>query len=497
MKAEKILSKINKNTEILDIKEKAIERELILNNWPKLKQINCSVNKLKKLTITNCPNLRIVYAWNNLMSEIKIENCPFINVLRIETNNLTNLTFLNKLESSSLIDLRITNNKSLPYKKLEDFIQHIEHFANLRNLGICGNELYGTLEPLKVFKNIKIIDARDNGFTTGLEYLPDDLEKIYCLPSDNLVRFELKECQISGLKTHFCYKEWKRKNQLLINSSKLNWKENIYPFKGFNHPLSKLWFLNGFDKSSTHGWLEVGLKPEDFDFAEWMKKKGISPDYFMENLDYDSERDKWIESQHGGEKMEMSIPVIRTQGGKKIEVWDTSQLRGDDFEKGLRKDQIRIELFKKLDKGKKIRTKIVKVDEIPELNAVKFIIEGKCTFRSWTGDESIVSLLVENNPPYNQFKVGDLIEIDLGRLNSEKYTFEVIKSNDLEIIKLIESRQQIDEGNEINKLEAENQRLTEELKKKNEIIERITKENKELWSENSANILDNTSRLFI
>jgi hypothetical protein len=51
-----------------------------------------------------------------------------------------------------------------------------------------------------------------------------------------------------------------------------------------------------------------------------MKKKGISPDYFMENLDYDSERDKWIESQHGGEKMEMSIPVIRTQGGKKIEV---------------------------------------------------------------------------------------------------------------------------------------------------------------------------------
>jgi hypothetical protein len=241
MKAEKILSKINKNTEILDIKEKAIERELILNNWPKLKQINCSVNKLKKLTITNCPNLRIVYAWNNFMSEIKIENCPFINVLRIETNNLTNLTFLNKLESSSLIDLRITNNKSLPYKKLEDFIQHIEHFANLRNLGICGNELYGTLEPLKVFKNIKIIDARDNGFTTGLEYLPDDLE----------------------------------------------------------------------------------------------------------------------------------------------------------------------------------------------------------------------------------------------------------------IIKLIESRQQIDEGNEINKLEAENQRLTEELKKKNEIIERITKENKELWSENSANILDNTSRLFI
>jgi hypothetical protein len=56
----------------------------------------------------------------------------------------------------------------------------------------------------------------------------------------------------------------------------------------------------------------------------------------------------------------------------------------------------------------------------------------------------------------------------------------VIKSNDLEIIKLIESRQQIDEGNEINKLEAENQRLTEKLKKKNEIIERITKENKEL-----------------
>ncbi|MDR1670202.1 MAG: hypothetical protein LBR43_00550 [Spiroplasmataceae bacterium] len=48
MKAEKILNKTNKNSEILDIKEQQIEGELNINNWPKLKQINCSVNKLKK-----------------------------------------------------------------------------------------------------------------------------------------------------------------------------------------------------------------------------------------------------------------------------------------------------------------------------------------------------------------------------------------------------------------------------------------------------------------
>ncbi|MDR1670201.1 MAG: hypothetical protein LBR43_00545 [Spiroplasmataceae bacterium] len=346
---------------------------------------------------------------------------------------------------------------------------------------------------------MKTIDARDNGLTTGLEYLPESLEEIYCLPSDNLVRFELKDCQVSGSETNYCYKEWKRKNLLLVNSSKVNWKENIYLFKDFNHSLSKLWLLNGFDKLSTRKWLEVGLKTEDFDFAEWMKKKRISPDYFMENLDYSSERDKWIESQHSGETITMNIPTIRTSEGKKIEIWDTSQLRSESFEDGLRKDQIRIELFKKLDKGKKIRTKITEIDEIPEINAIRLTIEGKHAYRSWTGDDSLVSVMVENTKPYNEFKKGDLIEIDIGRLNNEKTTFEVVKSNEKDsgIVKLIESYQPINEGSEIDKLKAENQRLQEELKKKDEIIKRLAKENKEFLDKYSASILANTSRLFI
>ena len=53
----------------------------------------------------------------------------------------------------------------------------------------------------------------------------------------------------------------------------VNWKENNYPFRDFNEEITELWKLNGFDKKTTREWLEVGLKPIDYDFAEWLVKK--------------------------------------------------------------------------------------------------------------------------------------------------------------------------------------------------------------------------------
>jgi len=75
--------------------------------------------------------------------------------LRVETNHFTTLDFLNDLNTENLIDLRITNNKQLPFHDLTAPSEYIKKFTNLEKLGLCNMLFTGSLKPLNSLKKLK------------------------------------------------------------------------------------------------------------------------------------------------------------------------------------------------------------------------------------------------------------------------------------------------------------------------------------------------------
>lgn len=118
-----------------------------------------------------------------------------------------------------------------------------------------------------------------------------------------------------------------------------NWYENIDPFQKFNPELTQLWILNEFDKKGAREWLEAGLQPDDYDFAEWLASKRINPDDFLEHYDYEQTKSTY---QTKSETVE-----LRTIEGSGFKVYDNTNLPFFDKEKAKKK----IEIYKILDTG--------------------------------------------------------------------------------------------------------------------------------------------------
>lgn len=285
-----------------------------------------------------------------------------------------------------------------------------------------------------------------------------------------------------------------------------NWKENIYPFKDFNETTTELWKVNGFDKATVRKWLESGLQPLDYDFAEWLvKKKSITPQELLENHDYDVLREEWFGSIFNGEKTSINVATLENEG-KRVEFWDTSNLE-KNFVFDREKESRKIELLKQLDKGKKIRTTITEIDPM-YWGDIRFTIDKEDRFRDWVGTEGCVTFFTKDIAPFNTWEVGDLIEIDVERLNSEKYTVEPLKSEDKDIVKLIEKKEKEvkvkdkklnkqaklrlkikEQGEEIEKLK-------EELSKEREARKKLIEEFNVIQKKYSEYIESNTVMLF-
>jgi len=134
----------------LSLQKRNLKGELVIKDFPKLKEINCYSNQLTQLTINNCPQLKIIDAdWNEL-TKLTIQNCPEIYHLDVSDNSLNqDLTCLKNL-------------------------------VNLEELEIDHNHLYGSLEPLKNLSKLKKLDIRGTELDSGLEYLPESLERLWC-----------------------------------------------------------------------------------------------------------------------------------------------------------------------------------------------------------------------------------------------------------------------------------------------------------------------------
>jgi Leucine-rich repeat (LRR) protein len=112
-------------------------------------------------------------------------NCPKLEVISISGNYLTSFDF-NNLSTENLKRLHIDDNN---FSKQD--LTAFSKFFNLEELDLGTNnkkritkDIYnrfcGSLEPLKNMKNLSNLDIRSTDIDSGLEYLPENLQKIHC-----------------------------------------------------------------------------------------------------------------------------------------------------------------------------------------------------------------------------------------------------------------------------------------------------------------------------
>jgi Leucine-rich repeat (LRR) protein len=115
---------------------------------------------------------------NNQITNLDLSNCNNLWRLTCSNNKLTNLNFLNNLVNPErLTELIIYNNK------ITSDLTLLSKFVNLEELYLGNNNFTGSLQPLTRLVELKELDISDTDINSGLEYLPDSLEKFYCSAS--------------------------------------------------------------------------------------------------------------------------------------------------------------------------------------------------------------------------------------------------------------------------------------------------------------------------
>src|SRR5436190_104664 len=102
-------------------------------------------------------------------------------------NQLSDISFLNQLSNPEEL-----KSLYLGVNNINSNLTPFSHFINLEELDLGmydfskeitktrGNKLYGSLEPLKSLTKLRILDISNTDIDSGLEYLPDSLEELYC-----------------------------------------------------------------------------------------------------------------------------------------------------------------------------------------------------------------------------------------------------------------------------------------------------------------------------
>lgn len=153
---------------------------LIIDDYPELKKIKKkyviagkSPLELVKITISNCPQLETIdiSSFENT-EELILNNLPSLKELNCSHNSLTKIEFIDTGEKLKHLDLGNNDfNQDLSF---------ITHLVNLEELDLRKNNFTGSLEYLKEMNKLKKIVISDTNLDSGLEYLPDSLEDFYC-----------------------------------------------------------------------------------------------------------------------------------------------------------------------------------------------------------------------------------------------------------------------------------------------------------------------------
>jgi Leucine-rich repeat (LRR) protein len=147
-----------KNIFNLDISNKNLESDLIIEGFYNLKSFSCPYNKISSISIRDCKDIEIIDCGFNFLEEIELPDSSNnkIRVLMLHNNNLSkrNLSLF-----SSFINLEI--------------LRIGNELTRERN-----NDFFGSLKYLRYLKNLKRLDIQSTDIDSGLEYLPESVEEI-------------------------------------------------------------------------------------------------------------------------------------------------------------------------------------------------------------------------------------------------------------------------------------------------------------------------------
>ena len=183
----KLADDIINNLEELYISNNDIEELPDLHNFKKLKVIDISVNKLKK--IGKLPNTLIEFCcFDNLLLDISpIKNCINLKTLYICNNKISDLSFLESNKSLEILlandnqitdiprnipklkKIQIKNNKLTKVKSYDNLIYldcrnnnilEVEQQINLRDLIISNNKELSDLPVMNKLKYLEIVNTK-------------------------------------------------------------------------------------------------------------------------------------------------------------------------------------------------------------------------------------------------------------------------------------------------------------------------------------------------
>lgn len=202
---------------------------------------NSDKNLEGKLDLKDFTNLQKLNCENNYLTNLDLSNCKNLQLLKVSFNGLSNIDFLNSLPSPERLKVLHLSGNSI-YNDLTPF----SHFTNLEelDLGSYGNysyhgessereklmlnKFYGSLKPLQKLKQLKKLNISNSDIDSGVEYLPESLEEIYC---SNKERLESKvkeiEKELANEESYFFYES----DRYIRGCNAQEWLDKSYPNK--------------------------------------------------------------------------------------------------------------------------------------------------------------------------------------------------------------------------------------------------------------------------
>jgi hypothetical protein len=169
----------------LKLSDRELKGELIIHNFPNLEKIECRNNKdLTSIKLIDLPKLDYFHGNNCSLKEVVINKCSNITFFNVANNNLSDLSFLDDLNSQNLTVLSLHTN-NFPKQDLS----FINRFVNLEQLFLdnCDedrfkkgeyNKFTGSLKPLQNLTKLELLSIGNTNIDSGLEYLPESFRKV-------------------------------------------------------------------------------------------------------------------------------------------------------------------------------------------------------------------------------------------------------------------------------------------------------------------------------
>ncbi|CAG8488149.1 15915_t:CDS:1 [Gigaspora margarita] len=172
-------------------------------------------SRLTKLNVASCSRLVDLSLPGNQLTDLDLANCCNLKELNISKNQFTSLDFLKLLPNPEKLEILNVSDNCIQPTTL-DFVRP---FLNLKNLSVGNddrcfhdthwhrldgyyksetyinvfgspplryfgsqyyNHIYDSLEPLKNLSQLKLLNIDNTDIDSGLEYLPDSIEKFWC-----------------------------------------------------------------------------------------------------------------------------------------------------------------------------------------------------------------------------------------------------------------------------------------------------------------------------